>query len=179
MRSNLPNSHSFLEDKDVCAAGKPLHSFCKTVAARKSKATGNPTLLVSFTNFGYLDMAHNFIEALHRLGIYNVVMFALDLASYERLKALNIYTWLLCSKQNTVYTEESSSFGSPEFNSICNVKPWIVSECLKGGFDVVWTDTDVVWLRVRLRGFLSVWRSFATLLLLLTLFKSIGRSTFL
>lgn len=143
---------SFIGETNVCTPGTALFDFCTATAAKSTHqidGLAQPKLLVSFTNFGYFDMAHNFVEALNRLGIYNVVMFALDIPSYERFKLLGIPTWLLASKESTVYTQSSSSFGSPEFNSICNVKPWIVVECLRGGFDVVWTDTDVIWLRVR------------------------------
>lgn len=179
----LPATTSFIGETGVCTSGTPLHEFCTTVASKSShKSEGvRPKLLVSFTNYGYFDMAHNFIEALNRLGIYNVVMFALDVPSYERFNLLNIPTWLLASKESTVYTESSSSFGSPEFNSICNVKPWIVVECLRGGFDVVWTDTDVIWLRVRLGPFYSSMPSFCPLtrffLTILSLFT--GLSTLL
>jgi WD40 repeat protein len=136
---------SYLEDKDVCSPGSAFHEFCQSIRAKSAHQT-HQKLLVSFTNFGYFDMAHNFVVALHKLGIYNIIMFALDLASFEKLKLLNIPTWFL-SQKDAVYTEASSSFGSPEFNSICNVKPWIVLEILKGGIDVVWTDTDVIWHR--------------------------------
>jgi hypothetical protein len=36
--------------------------------------------------------------------------------------------------------------GSVGFIDICNLKPWLVLQIMKGGFDVVWTDTDIVWL---------------------------------
>lgn len=151
---HVPEASCFLESRDVCLPGSAFHDFCLSVRA-KTQHSSNQKLLVSFTNFGYFDMAHNFLVALNKLGIYNVIMFALDVPSYQRLKSLNYETWLLKS-ENSVYTESSSSFGSPEFNSICNVKPWIVLELLKGGFDVVWTDTDVIWLKVRILSFLNL-----------------------
>jgi len=146
-----PLSTSYIGNRGVCIDGTTFHEFCSSIAAKSAHKDGKhgPKLLVSFTNYGYFDMAHNFIVALERLSIYNCIMFALDVPSFERLKQLGIATWLLTSREDTVYTQSSSSFGTPEFNSICNVKPWIVLECLRGGFDVVWTDTDVIWLRVR------------------------------
>ena len=162
--AQLPTDSSFIGDRDVCINGTPFYSFCSEIAAKsghKLDSHARPKLLVSFTNFGYFDMAHNFIAALERLSIRNVIMFALDVPSFEKLKRLGIATWLLTSREATVYTESSSSFGTPEFNSICNVKPWIVLECLRGGFDVVWTDTDVIWLRVRSSRFLTSSPSFS------------------
>lgn len=148
MPSSIPTS--FIGDDLICSNGSDLYKFCCSATSKSlSKHAGSPKLLVSFTNFGYIDMAINFVAALRKLDILNVIVFALDEASYLKLNALGISTWLLSTRETPVYTESSSNFGSVEFNSICNVKPWIVLQCLKGGFDVVWTDTDVIWLRVR------------------------------
>lgn len=191
MATTPPDGTSYIGDSDICLPGSSFHQFCSEIVAQsshhggKSRTQGQALgakLLVSFTNFGYLDMAENFLLVLERLGIYNVVMFALDLPSYERLKSQRKKTWLLAGREETVFTQASSNFGSPEFNTICNVKPWIVHECLKGGFDVVWTDTDVVWIRVRFSSS-SQTSLVSTPLLFLTsvalLAISIGLSTFL
>lgn len=37
---------------------------------------------------------------------------------------------------------------SVEFMSICNEKPYLVNEILKGGFDCLWTDNDIIFFQV-------------------------------
>lgn len=115
---------------------KLIHEICK-----------DNTIIISFTNYGYVDHALNLYESLRLLNISNYLIFTFDQKSFDILKKLNINTFLLVI-ENSIYQEHSHNFGSVEFNAICNVKPCIVLECIKNGFDVVWTDTDIVWLRV-------------------------------
>lgn len=109
----------------------------------------NNTIIISFTNFGYVDHALNLYESLKLLNIKNYLIFTFDQKSFDILKELNVNTFLL-EVENAIYQENSHNFGSVEFNAICNIKPCIVLECLKSGFDVVWTDTDIVWLKVNI-----------------------------
>jgi hypothetical protein len=56
----------------------------------------------------------------------------------------------LFEKKEAVYTEETSNFGEVGFKAICNEKPFLVLEVVKLGFNVLWTDSDILF-RVRSR----------------------------
>ncbi|GAM28636.1 hypothetical protein SAMD00019534_118120 [Acytostelium subglobosum LB1] len=47
---------------------------------------------------------------------------------------------------DTVYGEQPESYGGVGFRAICNEKPLVVLDVLKRGYNVLWTDTDIVWL---------------------------------
>ncbi|EFA77798.1 WD40 repeat-containing protein [Heterostelium album PN500] len=50
------------------------------------------------------------------------------------------------ASNDTVYGEEAESYGNVGFRAICNEKPLVVLDVLKRGYNVLWTDTDIVWL---------------------------------
>lgn len=106
-------------------------------------------LIVSFTNHGYIDIALNMVQSLKNMGITNYVLFALDEKTFEELQRQNIQTLFLGVK-DAIFQQTSHNFGTVEFNDICNLKPKVVLKCIKAGWNVVWTDTDIVWLKVRI-----------------------------
>ena len=66
-----------------------------------------------------------------------------DTIRYEVLQKKEIPTYLF-EKKDAVYTEESSNFGEVGFKAICNEKPYLVLEVVKLGFNVLWTDSDIL-----------------------------------
>ena len=62
---------------------------------------------------------------------------------YEVLQTKGIATYLF-EKKEAVYTEETSNFGEVGFKAICNEKPFLVLEVIKLGFNVLWTDSDIL-----------------------------------
>jgi hypothetical protein len=124
----------------ICSSNSELYRLIKSRAI-------NNDIVVSFSNFSFTDFALNWIKGLQQLKITNYLMFALDQNSYNFFVQRNICSYLI-DKTDKLFTEESQNFGSLGFIAICNVKPWLVHELLKAGFNVVWSDTDIVWLRV-------------------------------
>jgi WD40 repeat protein len=123
----------------ICSSNSELYRLIKSRAI-------NNDIVVSFSNFSFTDFALNWIKSLQQLKITNYLMFALDQNSYNFFVQRNICSYLI-DKTDKLFTEESQNFGSLGFIAICNVKPWLVHELLKAGFNVVWSDTDIVWLR--------------------------------
>lgn len=130
----------FVFGKDMCLEGTRFHEVLKAY-------TISNRVIVSFTNFGFVDMALNLYESFKLLDIQNYIIFALDHGSFEVMTKYNVNTIHLQVK-DAIFQENTHNFGSVEFNDICNLKPALVLECIKGGFDVIWTDTDIVWLKV-------------------------------
>lgn len=65
------------------------------------------------------------------------------LVRHEELQKHNIATYYF-QKDDAVYTEASSNFGEVGFKAICNEKPYLVLEVMKLGFNVLWTDSDIL-----------------------------------
>jgi hypothetical protein len=135
--SQTPHPHT----STLCSPNSELFSQIKSRAI-------NNDIIISFSNFSFTDFALNWVKSLEKLKITNFLIFALDLKSQDFFVQRNICSFLL-DKSDKLFTEESHNFGSVEFIAICNEKPWIVYEILKAGFNVVWSDTDIVWLRAR------------------------------
>lgn len=135
----------------ICSPGQILHNLCLDVINSNPSNSltdkNKSKLIITFSNYGFIDITLNFLEYMKILGIKNVLVFALDEKTFEKLQILNFFTFLL-PRSEAFYPNESCNYGTLEFNNICNIKPWIVLQCIKGGFDVVWSDTDIVWIQV-------------------------------
>uniref|UniRef100_A0A6B2KZP7 Nucleotide-diphospho-sugar transferase domain-containing protein n=1 Tax=Arcella intermedia TaxID=1963864 RepID=A0A6B2KZP7_9EUKA len=103
---------------------------------------------MTFSNYGYLDMLLNWIYNITALKITNYVIAALDRLTYEALEKLGVESFFY-DKDEMVkfYDAKECNFNSVEFMSICNEKPFLVNEILKGGFDCLWTDTDIIFFK--------------------------------
>eukprot|EP00026_Physarum_polycephalum_P004100 Phypoly_transcript_04117.p1 GENE.Phypoly_transcript_04117~~Phypoly_transcript_04117.p1 ORF type:complete len:608 (+),score=68.67 Phypoly_transcript_04117:408-2231(+) len=106
---------------------------------------GGNDLIISFCNFGFIDFILNLVSCFTKLNIRNYLIFSLDNKSHEALQKKGIATYLF-EKKEAVYTEETSNFGEVGFKAICNEKPFLVLQIVKLGFNVLWTDSDIVWL---------------------------------
>jgi len=137
MSRSLPASAS-----KICFPGSPLYALVQARAR-------NNRIIITFTNYGFVDLAENLLASFALQQITNYVMVALDAKTQAHFQAKGEPTYLL-ELEKKLFTEDSHNFGTAGFVDICNVKPWLVLEILKGGFDVVWTDTDIVWLHVRI-----------------------------
>jgi hypothetical protein len=125
----------------VCRKGSEFYNLVSSRAQ-------NNRIIISFTNFGFVDLADNLIACFKTLNITNYIMVALDQKAYDYLHEKGYPTHLIQLEQK-LFDETTQNFGTMGFIDICNLKPWLVLEVLKAGFDVVWTDTDIVWLQVR------------------------------
>eukprot|EP01132_Coremiostelium_polycephalum_P004049 gene4049-5068_t len=108
-----------------------------------------------------LNLLHNFKE----IGIKDeqYVLFATDQKVLEFFKSKERYTRSVepfnrdlrsflpesvtdSANNQGIYGEEPESYGNIGFRAICNEKPLAVLDVLRKGFNVLWTDTDIVWL---------------------------------
>lgn len=124
----------------LCSPGTPFYS------AVSSRVSGN-TIVITFCNLGFVDMVLNWLHTVNTVGLKNFLVISLDKSSFDALSIRKVPTFLL-QRPDRVFKEESSNFGSVEFISICNEKPWVVNQILKAGFNVLWSDSDIVFLKV-------------------------------
>ncbi|GJQ12037.1 hypothetical protein GpartN1_g3828.t1 [Galdieria partita] len=113
-------------------------------------AINNSVILVAM-NYGYRSFLMNFVCNLRQLGLFpgNLIVAALDEDMYRFAftRGLPVYF------ENTVYSKEdaasvvAASYGSDSFKKLTKMKSRVVLRILKLGYDVIWTDCDIVWFR--------------------------------
>ncbi|CAN8062254.1 unnamed protein product [Agarophyton chilense] len=104
------------------------------------------TVILSAMNFGYRDIMMNWVCNMRELKIMNFVVAAFDaqLYRYAFLRGVPVYLETTMMFNSSVL---DASYGTDSFKQLSKLKSRIVLRVLKLGYDVVWTDTDIVWFR--------------------------------
>jgi len=101
------------------------------------------TLIMTATNFGFLNHLQNFNCFLQRLGLKFLVV-AFDEAAHEFISketSMQSVLWTRTVDKNAV------NFGTHGFAVISELKYHAVLEAMKLGYDVIFSDTDVLFLQ--------------------------------
>eukprot|EP00871_Galdieria_phlegrea_P005307 jgi/Galph1/5778/GphlegSOOS_G4466.1 len=111
----------------------------------------NNTVTLVAMNYGYRSFLMNFVCNLRQLGLFpgNLIIAALDeeLYRFAFTRGLPVYF------ENTVYNREdatsvmAASYGTDSFKKLTKMKSRVVLRILKLGYNVVWTDCDIVWFK--------------------------------
>ncbi|KYQ88315.1 WD40 repeat-containing protein [Tieghemostelium lacteum] len=120
--------------------------------------------IVLMCNYGFRDMTMNLLYTFNKIGVDSnrYFLFALDDKVYDffqkkNIKSIRFKRELEHQQSNNnndgVYGEDAESYGNVGFRAICNEKPLVVLDVLKKGYNVLWTDTDIVWLSDPLKHF--------------------------
>lgn len=130
------------EDEEP-AFGMPL-----TIRSVSEKVAIDNTIIVTALNFGYRDMMMNWVCNMRRLRITNFVIAALDedLYKYAYLRGLPVY-FEDSIASGLGLSLGDATYGSDEFKELTKMKSRVVLRFLKLGYDTLWTDTDVVWMK--------------------------------
>lgn len=102
---------------------------------------------------GYRDMLMNFICTLRRIGLRDPLVAALDDELYRFAMTLGLPVYL--EKFDSVAKSQvlDCVFGTACFREVTKSKPQIVLKILKLGYNVLWTDVDIVWFRDPIKEF--------------------------
>ena len=92
----------------------------------------NNTVVVAFSNKAFLDMLLNWLVAVHRAGVRNYVVMAMDTETRDLLEARGVPTFLVVIKHVT---------------ALLSVRTVLWSTIAEVGVNFVQTDIDAVWLR--------------------------------
>lgn len=108
-------------------------------------------VLVSVT-YGYRDLLMNFVCNLRRLGIQGPTVVALDGKLYEFAMEQGlhvIYGGIEAGDGGGDNEKEikSCEYGSDCFRKVTKLKSRLVLKALKLGYNVVWSDADVIWFK--------------------------------
>lgn len=139
----IPSEASAKYTTEPASFGMPL-----TLKSATEKLAINKTMIVTALNFGYKDIMMNWVCNLRHLSITNFVIAAFDNELYEfgYTRGLPIYLETeVTGRYNTSLTD--ATYGTSSFKELTKMKSRIVLRFLKLGYNVVWSDADVVWFR--------------------------------
>ncbi len=107
------------------------------------RADATKTVIVSIVDAGYLDMALNFLEeSIDKFHFKNFFPVCLDNVSKSAMETAG-YDCLLY-RFGTKSDGKASDFGTDGYFWKTNVKTWITLEVLRLGYNVLFTDIDIV-----------------------------------
>lgn len=109
----------------------------------------NNTVILSALNYGYRGIMMNWVCNMRHLGITNYVIAALDADLYKFAYTRSLPTYL----ENTIFQGlnasilTDASYGTDSFKQLTKMKSRVVVRILKEGYNVVWSDTDIVYFK--------------------------------
>ena len=125
-----------------------------TAVLRSVSRNRQITLLTSSS--GFIDFTHNLIISMGRVGVDNFVIVAEDLPTYYELdKAYPgrvVYPDLPPEVRGTVQSVSgrvrpvSEDYGSAGYRAMDRRRPHYLIPILEQGYDIMFTDVDIVWL---------------------------------
>ncbi|GJP48131.1 hypothetical protein CLOM_g7409 [Closterium sp. NIES-68] len=100
-------------------------------------------VVVTFANHAYLDFVLNWVRHLTDLGVYNILVGAMDTKLLEALYWEGVPVFDLESGMTT----DEPGWGTPVFHAIGREKVTLINVFLSLGVQLLLCDTDAVWLR--------------------------------
>ena len=146
LRSDMDHCNRMKQGKYRCLIGNSMLSrdgeFYKMMVL---KANPEKLVMLSFADFAYIELAVNLHGSLQALHITNFLFVCADVKSLNVLKRRGIASFLYRHPQ--INSNEASNFYSDDFNVKTSIKIKIITAALMMGFQVMFTDADVVFLR--------------------------------
>lgn len=110
----------------------------------------NKTKIVTCINDGYIDFCKNWLKSVRNVGFQDqVLIFTLGKKSYDEMKKTNVEVRRcedVFENLNHI-SEEFIEFGTENFCDITFLKIKVIKSVLEMGFDVLFSDSDVVFLK--------------------------------
>ncbi|XP_031502639.1 arabinosyltransferase XEG113 [Nymphaea colorata] len=103
----------------------------------------NNVIIVTFGNFAFMDFVLNWVRHLTDLGVYNLLVGAMDTKLLEALYWKGVPVFDMKSNMDT----SDVGWGSPKFHKMGREKVTLINEFLPFGYELLMCDTDMVWLK--------------------------------
>ena len=146
LRSDMDHCNRMKQGRYRCLIGNSMLSregeFYKMLLV---KANPEKLVILSFADFAYIEFAVNLHESLQELHITNFLFVCADVKALNVLKRRGIASFLYQHPQ--INSNEASNFFSDDFNVKTSIKIKIITAALMMGFQVMFTDADIVFLR--------------------------------
>ncbi|EGD73448.1 hypothetical protein PTSG_05152 [Salpingoeca rosetta] len=106
----------------------------------------NKHVILSGVSYIYRDVVMNFVCNLRRLGIYDqLILAAFDEEMYRFGFRMGLPIFYYQSDDLAGLSSRDLEYGSDAFKKVTKLKSQVVLQILQMGYDVTWTDTDIVW----------------------------------
>ncbi|OSX79189.1 hypothetical protein BU14_0084s0003 [Porphyra umbilicalis] len=128
---------------------EPPFGLPLTMESVVEKVIINNTVVLSALNYGYRAIMMNWVCNMRHLGVTNFVIAALDprLYRYAYKRGLPVYYETTIFKGLDSKLVEDADYGTDQFKQLTKMKSRVVLRLLKSGYNVLWTDCDIVWFR--------------------------------
>lgn len=100
-------------------------------------------ILVTFGNYAFMDFILNWVKHLTDLGVYNLLVGAMDTKLLEALYWKGVPVFDMGSHMTTA----DPGWGSPAFHKMGREKVILIDSMLPFGYELLMCDTDMVWLK--------------------------------
>ncbi|KAK4747966.1 hypothetical protein SAY87_014552 [Trapa incisa] len=120
----------------------PLKTFRLTKELVQQRAKDN-VIIVTFGNFAFMDFILTWVKHLTDLGVYNILVGAMDTKLLEALYWKGLPVFDMESHMSTV----DVGWGSPTFHKMGREKVLLIDSVLPFGVELLMCDTDMVWLK--------------------------------
>ena len=107
-------------------------------------------MILMTVNTAYLDFLQNWFSFYRRLKLnVPVTLIAEDRSSFEKLSQLynNYSDYVTIEQSGNENAEDPADFNTPQFFKLVGQRPAHILKYLRLGYNVVYTDTDTVWLK--------------------------------
>lgn len=139
----IPSQASIKYVSEPASFGMPL-----TLKSVTEKLVINKTMIVTTLNFGYKNIMMNWVCNLRYLNITNFVIAALDDELYKFGYTRGLPVYLESEVMGGLNTSlMGAAYGTSSFKDLTKMKSRVVLRFLKLGYNVVWSDADVIWFR--------------------------------
>ena len=146
LRSDMDHCNLGKEERYSCLIGHSMLSregeFYKMLSL---KANSEKLVILSYADFAYVELAINLHESLQALHITNFLFICTDEKALKILRRRGIASFLYQHPQ--VNSNDASVLLSDDFSLKTSIKIKIITAAIKMGFQVLFTDADVVFLR--------------------------------
>ncbi|XP_072173516.1 uncharacterized protein [Diadema setosum] len=147
------NAKSLISEKDSQLSLLRNTSKRETSVASEVRNPENEhVVILTTTNYAYIDMTCNWLESLKRCGLNDrVIIVAEDEPTFRLLRNQsdpNLQVWLPFGDRAELSNDtEFLHFGSDKYIRLVNRRPTYILYFLDRKMDVLFTDVDTVWLK--------------------------------
>ena len=105
-------------------------------------------IILMAVNDGYFDFFQNWLHFYQKLNLnYSLIVMAEDNVVFFKLKQLNVNSFTKIQRGLNNSSEAAVKYGSKGFDELTSSRPTYILQYLQKGTNVLYADTDSVWLR--------------------------------
>ena len=133
---------------DVANNTNLTRTSATTTSFQSQYSSVNRWVILSTTNYAFINFTRNWLISLHRCGIReNITVIAEDSHAFEKLKEIHTCKLDIQLVENKHLPPDNLPFRSENYLKLVNRRPQYILNLLMKGIDVLFSDVDTVWLQ--------------------------------